>query len=58
MPDYLTKRNGYWQYHRRVPKAFAGLGGKSKFIVITTKIPVAEDRSGSKAARVAARLNE
>jgi site-specific recombinase XerD len=58
MPDYLTKRNGYWQYHRRVPKTFAGLGGKSKFIVITTKIPVAEDRSGSKAARVAARLNE
>ena len=23
MPDYLVKRNGYWQYHRRVPKAYA-----------------------------------
>lgn len=57
--DYLIQRNGFWQYHRRVPKAFAGLGGKSsKFIVVSTKIAVADDRTGAKAARVAARLNE
>lgn len=58
MTDYLIKRNGYWQYHRRVPKGSAGLGGKSKFVVISTKIAVADDRTGAKAARVAARLNE
>ena len=57
-PDYLIQRNGYWQYHRRVPKAFVGLAGKSKFVVISTKIAVADDRTGAKAARVAARLNE
>lgn len=58
-PDYLIQRNGYWQYHRRVPKAYAGLGSKSsKFVVISTKIAVTDDRTGAKAARVAARLNE
>jgi len=57
-PDYLIQRNGFWQYHRRVPKAFVGLGGKSKFVVVSTKIAVANDRTGAKAARVAARLNE
>lgn len=57
--DYLIQRNGHWQYHRRVPKAFAGLGDKtSKFVTISTKIAVADDRAGSKAARVVARLNE
>jgi integrase len=57
-PDYLIQRNGYWQYFRRVPKAYAGLGGKSSFVVLTTKIAVADDRTGAKAARIAARLNE
>ena len=58
-PDYLIQRSGYWQYHRRVPKAYVGLGGKSsKFVVISTKIAVADDRTGAKAARAAARLNE
>ncbi|WP_445222142.1 hypothetical protein ACKWRH_20940 [Bradyrhizobium sp. Pa8] len=58
-PDYLIQRNGYWQYHRRVPRTYAGLDGKSsKFVVISTKIAVADDRTGAKAARVAARLNE
>jgi hypothetical protein len=57
-PDYLIQRNGVWQYHRRVPRAYVGLAGKSKFIVISTKIAVADDRTGAKAGRVAARLNE
>jgi hypothetical protein len=58
-PDYLIQRNGYWQYHRRVPKAYVGLGGKSsRFVTISTKIAIADDRTGAKAARVAARLNE
>jgi len=58
-PDYLIQRNGFWQYHRRVPKAYVGLGGKrSRFVVISTKIAVANDRTGAKAARVSARLNE
>lgn len=57
--DYLIRRNGFWQYHRRVPKAFVGLGGKSsRFVTITTKIAIADDRTGAKAARVAARINE
>jgi hypothetical protein len=52
-PDYLVQRNGFWQYHRRVPKAFSGLGSKtSKFVTISTKIAVANDRTGNKAARV------
>ena len=34
------------------------MAGKSKFVVISTKIAVADDRTGAKAARVAARLNE
>ncbi|MDN4982365.1 hypothetical protein QY049_03895 [Bradyrhizobium sp. WYCCWR 13022] len=58
-PDYLIKRNGFWQYRRRVPKAYQGLGGKrAKFVVISTKIKVADDHTGTKAARVAARINE
>ncbi|MBR0937292.1 tyrosine-type recombinase/integrase [Bradyrhizobium jicamae] len=57
-PDYLVRRNGFWQYHRRVPKAYAGLAGKSKFVILSTKIRVADDPKGAKAARAAARLNE
>jgi integrase len=58
-PDYLIKRNGFWQFRRRVPKAYQGLGGKrAKFVIISTKIKVADDHKGSKAARVAARINE
>lgn len=57
-PDYLIQRNGYWQYHRRVPKAYGGLCGKRPFVTLSTKIAVADDRGGTKAARVAARLNE
>jgi integrase len=57
--DYLIQRNGHWQYHRRVPKAFVGLGGKSsRFVTVSTKIAIADDHTGTKAARVAARINE
>lgn len=58
MADYLIRRGGYWQYHRRVPKAYVGLGGKRLFVTLSTQIAVADDRKGAKAARVAARLNE
>jgi integrase len=58
-PDYLTQRNGFWQYFRRVPKAYQGLGGKrAKFVIISTKISISDDHTGTKAARVAARINE
>jgi hypothetical protein len=52
MPDYLTKRNGYWQFARRVPLEFANLD-KRGVIKHSTKVEVRNDRRGSKAGRIA-----
>jgi integrase len=54
--DYLTIRDGVWQYYRRVPSHFAHLD-KRGTVKLSTKIKVARDREGNKASRVAARLN-
>ena len=54
--DYLTERNGVWHYYRRVPSEYAALDARSH-VKISTKVRVANDRSGIKAGRVAARLN-
>ena len=54
--DYLTKRNGSWIYYRRVPGEYAHLDHR-RFVRISTKVKVANDRTGTKARRVAAKLN-
>jgi integrase len=54
--QYLTKRNGVWHYYRRVPVDYAHLDKRGD-IKLSTKIKVAQDRAGTKAGRVAARLN-
>jgi integrase len=55
--QYLTVRDGVWHYLRRVPREFAHLDKRGS-IKLSTKVKVAKDRTGTKAGRVAARLNE
>jgi integrase len=55
--QYLTIRDGVWHYHRRVPSNFAHLDKRGS-IKLSTKIKVALDRTGTKAGRIAARLND
>ena len=54
--EYLTVRHGVWQFYRRVPARFTHLD-KRGTVKLSTKIKVAKDRTGIKASRVAARLN-
>jgi len=56
MPDFLTRRNGTWQFVRRVPVEFAAFDRRG-VIRHSTKVRVASDRTGRRAARVADRLN-
>src|SRR5258706_2722751 len=55
--QYLTIRDGVWHYHRRVPGSYAHLDKRGS-VKLSTKIKVANDRAGTKAGRVAARMNE
>lgn len=55
--QYLSVRNGVWHYYRRVPIEYAHLD-KRHHVKLSTKIKVANDRAGTKAGRVAARMNE
>jgi integrase len=55
--EYLTVRDGVWQFYRRVPSHFGHLD-KRGTVKLSTKIKVAKDRTGAKASRVAARLND
>jgi len=45
-----------WHYYRRVPPEYAHLD-RRHHVKLSTKIKVATDRSGTKAGRVAAKLN-
>jgi integrase len=54
--DYLTQRNGVWHYYRRVPSEYTTLDPRHH-VRLSTKIKVANDRTGTKAGRVAAKLN-
>ena len=54
--DYLTQRNGVWHYYRRVPSEYNTLDLRHH-VRLSTKIKVANDRTGTKAGRVAAKLN-
>jgi hypothetical protein len=56
MPDYLTRRNGFWQFVRRVPLEFAALD-KSGIIKLSTRVEIRKDRRGSKAGKIADAMN-
>ena len=57
MSDFLTRRGSTWHFVRRVPVEFAALD-KRGIVRHSTRIKIAEDRVGRKAARVAETLNE
>jgi integrase len=57
MPDFLTRRNGTWHFVRRVPIEFVKLD-KRGVVKHSTRIKIASDRAGRRAARVAEKFNE
>ena len=57
MPEFLTRRNGTWHFVRRVPLEFAAIDPR-RIVRHSTRIRIAHDRAGRRAARVAERLNE
>jgi integrase len=57
MSDFLTRRCGTWHFVRRVPLEFAQLDRRG-IVKHSTKVRIAQDRTGRRAARVASRLNE
>jgi len=57
MPDFLTRRNGTWHFVRRVPIEFAAVD-KRGVIKHSTRVKIATDRAGRRAARVAEKFNE
>ena len=57
MSDFLTRRGSTWHFVRRVPVEFAELD-KRGIVRHSTRMKVAEDRTGRKAARIAESLNE
>jgi integrase len=56
MPDFLTRRNGTWHFVRRVPSEFASFDSRG-IVKHSTRIKIANDRAGRRAARVAEQLN-
>jgi integrase len=56
VPDYLTKRNGVWQFVRRVPLEYASLDPRG-VIKHSTKVEVLKDRRGNKAGKIADAMN-
>jgi integrase len=57
MPDFLTRRNGSWHFVRRVPIEFARFDARG-VVKHSTRIKIANDRAGRRAARVAEKFNE
>jgi integrase len=57
MSDFLTRRGATWHYVRRVPAEFAALDRRG-IVRHSTRIKIAEDRLGRRAARIADTLNE
>lgn len=55
-PDHLTARGGVWHFQRRVPTEYQAFDDRSP-VRLSTKVKVARDRKGTKAARVAERMN-
>lgn len=56
MPEYLSKRNGHWQFVRRVPLEFVALDPRG-VVKHSTKVAVRKDPRGSKAGKVADVMN-
>jgi integrase len=56
MGEYLTIRKGVWHFVRRVPSEYQALDLRG-IVKLSTKVRVANDRAGTKAGRVAARMN-
>jgi integrase len=56
MPDFLTRRNGTWHFVRRVPAEFVQYDSRG-VIKHSTKVRIATDRAGRRAAGVADKLN-
>jgi hypothetical protein len=56
LPDYLTKRNGFWQFVRRVPLEYSALDTRS-VIKHSTKVDVRKDHRGIKARKIADVMN-
>lgn len=56
MPEFLTKRAGYWHFVRRVPMGYAEIDGRG-VIRQSTKILVTDDPRGIRAGRAAERIN-
>lgn len=54
--DYLLKRDGVWHYSRRVPLSVAALDTR-RFVRQSTKIRVADDPRGTKARKVADKID-
>jgi integrase len=56
MPEYLTKRGGFWRFQRRVPDEFASLD-RRVIIQLSTKIRVADDPRAVRASEKAKEFN-
>lgn len=56
MASFLTRRDGFWHFARRVPTEFAALDPRG-VVKQSTKIKIADDRNGAKAAGVAEQMN-
>lgn len=56
MSEFLTRRQGGWYFVRRVPASLAA-HDKRVLIRVSTKIKVADDPRGTKAAKVAEKIN-
>jgi integrase len=56
MTKHLTRRNGHWQFIRRVPNEFRHLD-KRDVVKHSTKIRVSKDPRGTRAGRVAKVMN-
>jgi hypothetical protein len=56
VPDYLTERNGFWHFVRRVPLEYAALDPR-RVIKHSTKVEVRKDRRGIKAGKIADKMN-
>lgn len=57
MSDFLTRRGAVWHFVRRVPTEFSALD-KRGIIRHSTRVRIADDRLGRRAARIAEQLND
>lgn len=57
MPDFLTRRGNLWHFVRRVPLKFTAFD-KRGIVRRSTRIRIADDRLGRRAARIAQKMNE